>query len=117
MTKIDIFSGFLGAGKTTFIKKLIEEAYKGEKLVLIENEFGTIGIDSGFLQEAGIQIMDGGWAINFPNAFHGHDPIGCNERIGKAAVHVQSHRLAKALKVLKEEENLLRWQADMNRNW
>ena len=58
MTKIDIFSGFLGAGKTTFIKKLIEEAYKGEKLVLIENEFGTIGIDSGFLQEAGIQINE-----------------------------------------------------------
>ena len=58
MTKIDIFSGFLGAGKTTFIKKLIEEAYRGEKLVLIENEFGTIGIDSGFLQEAGIQINE-----------------------------------------------------------
>ncbi len=58
MTKIDIFSGFLGAGKTTFIKKLIEEAYKGEKIVLIENEFGTIGIDSGFLQEAGIQINE-----------------------------------------------------------
>ena len=58
MTKIDIFSGFLGAGKTTFIKKLIEEAYRGEKIVLIENEFGTIGIDSGFLQEAGIQINE-----------------------------------------------------------
>ena len=49
MTKIDIFSGFLGAGKTTLIKKLIEEAFKGEKLVLIENEFGEIGIDGGFL--------------------------------------------------------------------
>ena len=58
MTKIDIFSGFLGAGKTTFIKKLIEEAYRGEKIVLIENEFGTIGIDSGFLQEAGIEINE-----------------------------------------------------------
>ena len=58
MTKIDIFSGFLGAGKTTLIKKLIEEAYKGEKIVLIENEFGTIGIDSGFLAEAGIQINE-----------------------------------------------------------
>ena len=58
MTKIDIFSGFLGAGKTTFIKKLIEEAYKGEKIVLIENEFGTIGIDSGFLQDSGIQIAE-----------------------------------------------------------
>ena len=58
MTKIDIFSGFLGAGKTTLIKKLIKEAYAGQKLVLIENEFGQIGIDGGFLQEAGIQITE-----------------------------------------------------------
>ena len=58
MTKIDIFSGFLGAGKTTLIKKLIKEAYKGEKLVLIENEFGEIGIDGGFLAEAGIKINE-----------------------------------------------------------
>ncbi len=58
MTKIDIFSGFLGAGKTTLIKKLITEAYAGEKLVLIENEFGEIGIDGGFLAEAGIQINE-----------------------------------------------------------
>ncbi len=58
MTKIDIFSGFLGAGKTTLIKKLINEAYKGEKLVLIENEFGEIGIDGGFLKEAGIEITE-----------------------------------------------------------
>ena len=58
MTKIDIFSGFLGAGKTTLIKKLIDEVYRGEKLVLIENEFGEIGIDGGFLAEAGIQINE-----------------------------------------------------------
>ena len=58
MTKIDIFSGFLGAGKTTLIKKLIAEAYAGEKLVLIENEFGEIGIDGGFLKEAGIEITE-----------------------------------------------------------
>ena len=58
MTRIDIFSGFLGAGKTTLIKKLITEAYQGEKLVLIENEFGEIGIDGGFLSEAGIQINE-----------------------------------------------------------
>ena len=58
MTKIDIFSGFLGAGKTTLIKKLIKEAYAGEKLVLIENEFGEIGIDGGFLRDAGIQITE-----------------------------------------------------------
>lgn len=58
MTKIDIFSGFLGAGKTTLIKKFIEEGYKGEKLVLIENEFGEIGIDGGFLKESGIEITE-----------------------------------------------------------
>ncbi len=58
MTKIDIYSGFLGAGKTTLIKKMIQEAYKGEKLVLIENEFGEIGIDGGFLQDAGINITE-----------------------------------------------------------
>ena len=58
MTKITIFSGFLGAGKTTLIKKLINEGYKGEKLVLIENEFGDIGIDGGFLKDAGIEITE-----------------------------------------------------------
>ena len=58
MTKIDIFSGFLGAGKTTLIKKLIKEAYKNEKLVLIENEFGEIGIDGGFLKDAGVKITE-----------------------------------------------------------
>ena len=58
MTKIDIVSGFLGAGKTTFIKKMVKEAYQGEKLVLIENEFGEISIDGGFLKDAGIQISE-----------------------------------------------------------
>ncbi len=58
MTKIDIYSGFLGAGKTTLIKKLISEYYKGQKIVLIENEFGEIGIDSGFLTDAGINITE-----------------------------------------------------------
>ena len=58
MTKIDIFSGFLGAGKTTLIKKLITEAFAGQQVVLIENEFGEIGIDGGFLKESGIQINE-----------------------------------------------------------
>ena len=58
MTKVDIYSGFLGAGKTTLIKKMIAEGYKGQKLVLIENEFGEIGIDGGFLKEAGINITE-----------------------------------------------------------
>ena len=58
MTKIDIISGFLGAGKTTFIKKMIDEVYTGEKLVLIENEFGEVGIDGGFLKDSGIEISE-----------------------------------------------------------
>ncbi len=58
MTKIDIISGFLGAGKTTFIKKMIDEVYAGEKLVLIENEFGEVGIDGGFLKDSGVQISE-----------------------------------------------------------
>ena len=58
MTKIDIISGFLGAGKTTFIKQLLKEAISGEKVVLIENEFGEIGIDGGFLKDAGIEIRE-----------------------------------------------------------
>ena len=58
MTKVDIISGFLGAGKTTFIKRLIDQVFTGEKLVLIENEFGEIGIDGGFLKDAGIEIME-----------------------------------------------------------
>ena len=58
VTKIDVFSGFLGAGKTTLIKKLLSEAYKGEKIVLVENEFGEIGIDGGFMQDVGIQVTE-----------------------------------------------------------
>ena len=58
MTKIDIISGFLGAGKTTFIKKMIDEVFKGEKIVLIENEFGEVGIDGGFLKDEGCRRTD-----------------------------------------------------------
>lgn len=58
MTKVDIISGFLGAGKTTLIKKLIQEVFAGQQIVLIENEFGEIGIDGGFLKDAGINITE-----------------------------------------------------------
>ena len=61
MTKIDIISGFLGAGKTTFIKKMLKEAFSGEQVVLIENEFGEIGIDGGFLKEAGLWDWERPW--------------------------------------------------------
>ena len=65
MTKIDIISGFLGAGKTTLIKKLLSEAFAGEQVVLIENEFGEIGIDGGFLKESGIEIREFGLYLLF----------------------------------------------------
>ena len=58
MTKVDIISGFLGAGKTTLIKKLLAEAFQGEKLVLIENEFGEVSVDGGFLQDTGVQVAE-----------------------------------------------------------
>ena len=58
MTKIEIISGFLGAGKTTLIKKMLKEGFAGQKIVLIENEFGEIGIDGGFLKDAGVQITE-----------------------------------------------------------
>ena len=58
MTKVDIISGFLGAGKTTLIKKLLSEAFRGDKLVLIENEFGEVSVDGGFLRESGVQVSE-----------------------------------------------------------
>ena len=58
MVKVDVFSGFLGAGKTTLIKKLLKECYTGERVVLLENEFGEIGIDGGFLKDSGIQVTE-----------------------------------------------------------
>ena len=58
MTKVDIISGFLGAGKTTLIRKLLDEVFAGEKVVLVENEYGEIGIDSGFLKDSGIEITE-----------------------------------------------------------
>ena len=58
MTKIDIYSGFLGAGKTTLIKKMIAEVFAGQKIVLIENEYGEVGIDGGFLKDSGVQITE-----------------------------------------------------------
>ena len=58
MTKIDIISGFLGAGKTTFIKKMLEEVFQNEKVVLVENEYGEVGIDGGFLKDSGIEIKE-----------------------------------------------------------
>ena len=63
------------------------------------------------LKEAGITIRDGGWSTNYPHALSGHDPIGCNDRIGRAAIRLEAERLARAIKLVKEDQNLLRWHA------
>lgn len=83
-----------------------------------------LGIESGlslhktdYLKEVGIRIKDDGWGINYPNAMDGHDPVGCNERIGKAAVRINAERLARAFKVYKEDENLLQWHEESQRGW
>ena len=65
-----------------------------------------------YFKDAGIQIRDGGWWMNFPNAYHGHDPVGCNERIGKAALRVSAEKLARTIAVYKKDENLLKWHEE-----
>ena len=67
--------------------------------------------ETDYLREAGITIRDGGWNTDYPNALSGHDPIGCNDRIGRAAIRLEAERLARAIKVVKEDENLMRWHA------
>ena len=79
-----------------------------------ENRCFSAGHD---LKEAGIRIMDDGWDINYPNAYSGHDPVGCNERIGKAALRFEAERFARAVKVLKEDENLWKWHEERQRGW
>ena len=83
-----------------------------------------LGIESGlslhktdYFKEVGITIRDGGWGIDHPYAFSGHDPIGCNERIGKAAVRIKSEMMAKAIKVFKEDENLWKWHEELQQGW
>ncbi|MBO5270284.1 MAG: creatininase family protein, partial [Clostridia bacterium] len=101
-------------GETAWIMGFAPEAVHLERLG-IESGLSTHVTD--YLKEAGIRIMDDGWGYNYPNAFSGHDPVGCNERIGKAAVRLQSERLARAIKVLKDDTNLLRWHNEMQANW
>ena len=88
MTNIDIFSGFLGAGKTTLIKKLIKESFAGQKVVLIENEFGEIGIDGGFLKESGIQINE----LNAGCICCSGGRFPCRSAAGGGAVPPRPHR-------------------------
>lgn len=110
-------------------KKEIGHACMGETAMIFATapeavHLERLGIESGlsqhkadYLKEAGVHIANDGWDINYPNAFHGHDPVGCNERIGKAAMEVVTDRLAHAIKVFKEDENVLGWLADLQKGW
>lgn len=101
-------------GETAYMMALCPDAVHMERL----------GIESGlnlhktdYLRDAGIKIMDDGWDINHPNDYSGHDPIGCNERIGKAALRFEAERFAHAVKVYKNDENLLKWHEERQRGW
>ena len=101
-------------GETAYMMALCPDAVYMERL----------GIESGlnlhktdYLRDAGIKIMDDGWDINYPNDYSGHDPIGCNERIGKAALRFEAERFAHAVKVYKNDENLLKWHEERQRGW
>lgn len=112
--KMDMQIGHACMGETAFLMALCPDAVHLDRL----------GIESGenlrktkYLKDAGISIMDNGWSINFPNAFQGDDPIGCNERIGKAALRMEAERFAHAVKVLKEDENLWKWHEERQKGW
>ena len=114
---------FHNAGKTT------GHACMGETACVLGCHPETVhlerlGIESGlslhktdYLKEVGIEIKDHGWGINHPYAFSGHDPEGCNERIGRAALRMQAERLARALKVYKDDENVLKWHEEAQKGW
>jgi creatinine amidohydrolase len=104
--------GHGGMGETSYLMGICPESVKMDRLGI---ESGLSTHEADYLNEAGITIMNGGWDINYANAYHGHDPIGCNERIGAAAVRMEAERIAHAIKVVKEDKNLLRWHAEFQK--
>lgn len=98
--------GHGGFGETSYMMAISPESVCMDRLGI---ETGKDNHKTDYLMEAGVQLVDAGWAINFPNAFTGDDPIGCNERIGAAALRLEVERVAKAFKVVKEDENILGW--------
>ncbi|MBQ8358094.1 MAG: creatininase family protein [Clostridia bacterium] len=106
--------GHGGMGETSYLMAIAPDSVKMDRLGIVS---GLSTGEADYLKDAGIQIMNGGWDVNFPNALSGHDPIGCNERIGRAAVRMEAERLANAIKVVKEDKNLLRWHANFQKGW
>lgn len=107
----NIISGHAGFGESAFTIGLEPETVHLERLGVV-NGF-SLNLTSQYA-EAGISIKDGGWSINHPHAMHGHDPVGLNERIGKACVRHEAERVAKAIKLIKEDTNLIKWH---NQRW
>ena len=114
-----------GNGKVEFeLQSAVINQYGNQIRKVAYETLDRLGIESGlsthaadYLREAGIHMEDHGWSVNFPNAFHGHDPYGCNPRIGRAAVRFEAERVAHAYKVLKEDQNLLKWLEKKQRGW
>ena len=104
--------GHGGMGETSYLMGICPESVKMDRLGIVS---GLSTGETDYLKEAGITIRDGGWNTNYPNALSGHDPVGCNERIGKAAIRLETERLAHAIKVVKEDENLMRWHAEFQK--
>ncbi|MBE6703022.1 MAG: creatininase family protein [Ruminococcaceae bacterium] len=104
--------GHGGMGETSYLMGICPESVKMDRLGIVS---GLSTGETDYLKEAGITVRDGGWNTNYPNAYHGHDPVGCNERIGKAAVRLETERLAHAIKVVKEDKNMLRWHTEFQK--
>lgn len=101
--------GHAGMGETALMMGMYPESVKMEYLGI---ESGKNQKKTAYLNEVGLSMLDGGWSVDFPNEYSGDDPIGCNERIGKASVRLETERLAKALKVLKDDENVYAWHLE-----
>ena len=106
-----IISGHAGFGESAFTIGIVPETVHLDRLGIVSGESLDL---TGMYEKAGITIKDGGWSINYPHAMHGNDPVGLNERIGKAAVRHEAERVAKAFKLIKEDTNLIKWH---NERW
>ena len=101
-------------GETAFMMGIAPEAVHLERLGI---ESGLPNHKTDYLKEVGLQIVNYGWDVEYPNNYDGHDPVGCNERIGKAALRIEAERVANAFRVFKEDENVLKWHNDMTKGW
>ncbi|MBQ2757495.1 MAG: creatininase family protein, partial [Clostridia bacterium] len=101
-------------GETAYMMGIAPESVRLDRLGI---ESGRSSHAADYLKDVGIQIADYGWSQNYPNNYDGDDPVGCNERIGKVALRMEAERVAHAFKVFKEDENVLKWHAEMQKGW